>query len=95
MHRYFVYIMTNPTKTVLYVGMTNDIARRAHEHREGLADGFTKTYNAKLLVYAEETQYVDQAIAREKQLKKWRREKKERLINEMNPEWKDLYDTLA
>ncbi len=90
---YFVYIMTNPSHTVLYIGITNSIQRRVFEHKEKLTDGFTKKYNCVELIYVEETNDVGDALEREKQLKKWSRKKKERLINRVNPEWKDLSDT--
>ena len=78
----------------LYIGVTADIARRATEHREGSADGFTKRYGLKCLVYAERYEEIEQAIAREKQLKNWKREWKIELIVSANPDWDDLYDTL-
>jgi putative endonuclease len=84
---YYVYIMTNKNKTVLYIGVTNDLQRRVYEHSQGLIEGFTKKYNCHFLLYYEEFNDVDQAIEREKELKKWRREKKEALINQVNPEW--------
>jgi len=89
-HNYFVYIMTNKNKTVLYIGVTSDLQRRVYEHEHSLIDGFTKKYNCHHLVYYEHFQQVEDAISREKQLKKWRREKKENLIGEFNPEWKFL-----
>ncbi|MDO5151805.1 MAG: GIY-YIG nuclease family protein [Eubacteriales bacterium] len=76
--------------TVLYIGVTGNLSRRLYEHRNGLADGFTKKYNVHKLVYYEYTNDVYSAISREKQLKKLRREKKAALINQMNPSWKDL-----
>ena len=93
MKQYFVYILSSHTKT-LYIGVTNDLVRRIWEHREGLVDGFTKKYDVKRLVYYEVTNEIEVAISREKQLKNWRREKKEILIRRMNPAWEDLYDTL-
>ena len=89
-HNYFVYMMTNKNKTVLYIGVTSDLQKRVNEHEHSLIDGFTKKYNCHYLVYYEHFQQVENAIAREKQLKKWRREKKENLIAEFNPEWKFL-----
>ena len=90
--RYYVYILSNYTNTTLYVGVTGNINRRMYEHNNGFADGFTKKYNVNKLVYLEDCNNVKDAIAREKQLKKWRREKKEMLINSLNPEWRDLTD---
>ena len=89
-HNYFVYIMTNKNKTVIYIGVTGDLQNRIYEHENGLIDGFTKKYNCHYLVYYERFQHIDDAIAREKKLKKWRREKKEKLIKEFNPDWKFL-----
>ena len=74
----------------MYVGVTNNLERRIHEHKNKLVKGFTEKYNVNKLVYFEETQDVTAAIAREKEIKKWRREKKNQLVNRMNPNWKDL-----
>ncbi len=90
MKQYFVYILTNWNNKVMYIGVTNDLERRLYEHRQELADGFTKKYHVHKLVYFEETSDVEAAIAREKQLKGWRREKKNELVAQMNPTWKDL-----
>ena len=79
---------------VLYVGVTNDLRRRVQEHKDGATEGFTKRYRVNRLVWAEEAATMDAAIAREKQLKRWRREKKIALIEAMNPEWDDLATTL-
>ena len=73
---YFVYILTNLKKNVLYVGVTNDISRRLHEHISGAIPGFTKKYNCKDLIYYEQFDYINNAISREKEIKGWRREKK-------------------
>ena len=89
-HNYFIYIVTNKNKTVLYIGVTNDLQRRVYEHEQGLISGFTKKYNCHYLIYYEHFQNINNAIEREKVLKKWRREKKENLINEFNPDWKIL-----
>ena len=91
---YYVYILTNKTNRVLYTGVTNDLKRRIYEHRNKLADGFTKKYNVYKLVYFDYTTDVRSAISREKQIKGWTRAKKEALIDEFNPEWQDLYDVL-
>ena len=88
--RFSIYILTNFHKTVLYIGVTNDLSRRLLEHMTGSFPGFTKKYNCCYLVYYEQFQYVNDAIYREKELKNWRREKKERLINSFNPDWKFL-----
>lgn len=84
-HNYFIYIVTNKNKTVLYIGVTNDLQRRTLEHENGVLPGFSKKYNCHYLFYYEHFQNIDDAIEREKKLKKWRREKKENLINEFNP----------
>ena len=89
---YYVYIITNKTKTVLYTGVTNNLERRMYEHKQKLVDGFTKRYNLTQLVYYETTTDVKSAIAREKQIKNLLRRKKEELINQMNPLWNDLME---
>lgn len=90
----FVYIMANERNGTLYVGVTNNLARRVFEHREGLAEGFTKRYGAKRLVHYECFERIDEAIHREKRLKKWPRLWKLRLIEEANPTWRDLYEDI-
>jgi putative endonuclease len=87
---YYVYLLTNWNNKVMYVGVTNDLERRLYEHKNKLVKGFTEKYNLNKLVYFEETQDVTAAIGREKEIKKWRREKKDQLVNRMNPTWKDL-----
>jgi putative endonuclease len=89
-HQYFVYLLTNWNNKVMYVGMTNDLVRRVHEHKTKAVKGFTETYNVHKLVYFEETPDVNAAITREKEIKKWRREKKNALVIQANPEWRDL-----
>jgi len=89
-HNYFVYMVTNKNKTVLCIGVTNDLQRRLYEHESGLLSGFTKKYNCHFLIYYEHFQNIEDAITREKELKKWRREKKEKLINEFNSDWRFL-----
>jgi putative endonuclease len=89
MKKYFVYIMTNRSRT-LYTGVTNDLHRRAYEHKHKLVPGFTAKYNIDRLVYFEETSDVAAAIAREKQIKGWLRAKKVALIEAANPQWNDL-----
>ena len=90
MNTYYVYMMTNEYNNVLYVGVTNNLERRVYEHQSGLIEGFTQKYNVHKLVWYECCHDVKDAIAREKQLKGWIRSKKEALIREMNPEWRDL-----
>ena len=92
--QYYVYILTNKNNTVLYTGVTNNLAKRVYEHREKLADGFTKKYNVNKLVYYEVFDNAYLAISREKQIKGGSRQKKIDLINGVNKEWKDLYDEL-
>ena len=87
---YFVYILSNWNDSVLYIGVTSNLPRRLYEHRNGLVEGFTKKYNVHKLVYYESTNDVYSALSREKQLKKWNRNKKNVLINRMNPQWVDL-----
>ena len=87
---YYIYIITNWNNEVLYIGMTNNLKRRIYEHKNKLIEGFSKKYNLTKLVYFEETNDVFSAITREKELKKWRREKKNTLIEMMNKDWKDL-----
>ena len=87
---YYVYILSNWDDSVLYIGMTNDLTRRLYEHRSHLVDGFTARYNVHKLVYFEYTNDVQSAIEREKQLKGWRRDKKNALISKSNPTWDDL-----
>jgi putative endonuclease len=87
---YFVYIMASRRNGTLYIGVTNDLARRAAEHRDGAVEGFTKSYEVKLLVYYETFGDVDEAIVREKRLKRYKREWKMNLIQQHNVEWEDL-----
>ena len=85
-----VYIMTNFTNKVLYIGMTNNLERRVEEHKSGSVQGFSQKYKTNKLVYYELGDYVHSAIAREKELKGWSRAKKAKLIKSINPDWKDL-----
>ena len=87
---YYVYILTHNTNSVMYIGVTNDLKRRLYEHNLGEIEGFTKKYHVGKLVYFEEFQEVNDAIAREKQLKRWTREKKNVLVESKNPMWNDL-----
>ncbi len=89
-HDYHVYLLTNLARTVLYIGVTSDLEGRLYEHRTGTRKGFTKDYRVDRLVYCELYGHVLDAIAREKQLKGWRRIKKDALIASVNPEWNDL-----
>ncbi|MDR0829698.1 MAG: GIY-YIG nuclease family protein [Prevotellaceae bacterium] len=90
MNQYFVYILSNLYNTTLYIGVTNDLERRIKEHKNHTYKGFTYKYNVEKLVWFEKHNDINLAIQREKQLKKWNRAWKERIINEINPDWKDL-----
>ena len=90
MKNFYTYIITNERKTTLYVGVTNNIARRMYEHKHGINDGFSKRYNLHILVYVEQYPDAETAIAREKYLKGKSRKKKEELIDFQNPKWEDL-----
>ena len=94
MREYYVYILASRRNGTLYIGVTNDLSSREYEHREGTAEGFTKRYGVKLLVYFETFSDVRDAIAREKALKKWRRDWKLELIESSNPQWQDLRGSL-
>lgn len=91
-HNYYVYILTNKTKTVLYTGVTNDLKNRLywHQHPEAIDKSFTSKYKSFYLIYFEHFDDIETAIAREKQIKGWAREKKETLITEFNSDWKFL-----
>lgn len=90
-----VYILASERNGTLYVGVTSDLAGRVRQHKEGTVEGFTKRYDVTRLVYFERHDRVTDAIQREKQIKKWRRAWKLRLIEGFNPEWLDLYETVA
>jgi len=92
--RYYVYIMSNETNSVLYTGVTNDIARRVWEHKNETGGQFTKRYRVKKLVYVEAHRTARDAIEREKKIKAGSRQKKMDLVNNVNPQWHDLYDEL-
>jgi len=91
---YFIYIMANSTNTVLYTGVTNNLAKRVFEHKSKLTHGFTSKYNVNKLVYFEQTSDINSAIAREKQIKGGSRKKKVDLITNDNPEFQDLYQNI-
>ena len=93
--QYYVYILSNGHKNVIYTGVTNDLIRRIYEHKNHLDKGsFTSRYNVENLVYYEVTTDIDSAIAREKQIKGWNRKRKEKLIETKNPNWNDLYESI-
>jgi len=89
-HQYYLYILTNKKNGTLYVGVTNDLERRIFEHKHKLVDGFTQKYGLDKLVYFEVFQYVNDAIKREKNIKRWKRQWKIDLIEQDNPQWEDL-----
>ena len=91
----YVYILASQRNGTLYIGVTGDLIKRLYEHKQNLVDGFTKTYNVHSLVYYEVHNQIEEAIIREKQIKKWNREWELRLIEEKNPDWKDLYDEIV
>jgi len=95
MRNFYVYILASQPNGTTYIGMTSDLVTRVYQHKNDLVDGFTKKYGVHTLVWYEGPSDFDSAVKREKQLKKWNRIWKLRLIEEMNPEWKDLSDTLA
>lgn len=90
MKKYYIYILASQRNGTLYIGVTNNLCRRIFEHKHVLAEGFVKKYKVKMLVYFEETENIEAAIYREKQLKHWNRKWKLRLIENNNPRWKDL-----
>ncbi len=90
-HNYYVYILTRERNSVFYVGVTNDLIRRVYEHKMELADSFTKKHNIKMLVYYEHFEDIENAIYREKIIKKWKRQYKINAIESINPQWQDLY----
>ncbi|WP_250433323.1 GIY-YIG nuclease family protein [Hanstruepera flava] len=89
-HQYHLYILTNKKNGTLYVGVTNDLERRMFEHKKKLIKGFSKKYGLDKLVYFETYQYINDAIKREKNIKKWKRQWKINLIEDNNPNWEDL-----
>ena len=87
---YYVYLLTNWNNKVLYIGVTSNLERRIYQHKNKLIKGFTEKYNVNKLVYYEQTPDINAALNREKEIKKWRREKKNRLVVNTNPLWRDL-----
>ena len=94
MKQYYVYILASKKNGTLYIGVTGDLIKRIYEHKQNLTDGFTKEYDVHALVYYEPHNEVEKAILREKQMKKWNRKWKIKLIEEKNPGWKDLYNEI-
>lgn len=93
--KFYVYILARARNSTFYVGFTSDLVKRIWEHKDGVADGFTKKYNVKMLVYYEIFDDAENAIKREKRLKKWPREWKMRVIEDMNPRWDDLFESVV
>lgn len=93
--RFFVYILTNKLYGVFYIGVTSNLPKRLYEHKEGAVDGFSKQYNTKMLIYYEIFEDWESAFKREKRLKRWPREWKINTINQFNPDWQDLYETVV
>ena len=93
--KYYVYILAKGRNSTFYTGFTTDLVKRVWEHKNELADGFTKKYGVKDLVYYEVSNDYEGALFREKQLKRWRRVSKMKLIESMNPNWKDLYEHIS
>jgi putative endonuclease len=91
----YVYILASRRNGTLYIGVTTDLVRRVAEHKEGVVEGFTRKYGVKILVHFDVFDEVEAAIVREKQLKEWKRAWKLRLIEETNPDWRDLYEEIA
>ena len=92
---YYVYLLASRRKGTLYVGVTNDLSKRVWQHKQELVEGFTKKYGVKSLVWFEQTESIESAIVREKQIKKWNRDWKVELIEKTNPQWRDLYEEIA
>ena len=93
-NNYYIYILSSENNSTIYVGVTNNLIRRVYEHKNNMVEGFTKKYNVHKLVYFEKTSDVNSAIAREKQIKIWKRLKKNLLIEQVNPQWRDLYNEI-
>ena len=91
MKYYYIYILASKRNGTLYIGVTNDLLNRVHQHKQDVSEGFTRKYAVHTLVYYEQFEDIESAITREKQVKKWNRKWKLRLIEKMNPDWKDLY----
>jgi putative endonuclease len=95
MKNYYVYILCNGRNGTLYIGVTSDLVRRVYEHRSDIVEGFTKKYHVHSLVWYEKHETSEEAIIREKQIKKWNRQWKLEMIEKANPEWRDLYDEIC
>ncbi|MBN1805170.1 MAG: GIY-YIG nuclease family protein [Sedimentisphaerales bacterium] len=95
MGQYFIYILASKKNGTLYIGVTNNLIKRISQHKDNLVEGFTKRYGIHTLVYYEIFRNIQDAITREKNIKKWKRKWKMELIEKSNPNWEDLYDTLS
>jgi putative endonuclease len=95
MEAYYVYVLTSVNRKVMYIGVTNSLENRLAQHRNGTGGAFTSRHRVNVLVHAEEYKYVEDAIAREKQLKGWSRAKKDSLVTSANPSWADIMETLV
>ncbi len=95
MNSYYAYIMASKRNGTLYIGVTNNLARRVFEHKNDFIEGFTKKYSIHMLVYYEDCHDIESAIRRERQMKKWNRQWKITSIEQQNPEWRDLYDEIT
>ncbi|MBU1074780.1 GIY-YIG nuclease family protein [Patescibacteria group bacterium] len=95
MKKYYVYILASKKNGTLYIGVTNNILRRIHEHKNNVIGGFTRKYKVHRLAYFEETENIESALQREKQMKKWNRKWKIKLIEKDNPNWKDIYGEIV
>lgn len=93
--KYYIYILASKKNGTLYIGVTSNLQKRVWEHKNNFVKGFTEKYNVHLLVYYEQFENIEQAIIKEKQLKKWKRYWKIKLINTMNPVWNDLYSDIG
>lgn len=93
--QFYVYILASSPGGAIYIGVTSDLPKRIYQHREGMAEGFTKKYSIKTLVHYEQHETAESAILREKRLKKWTRAMKNDLIAQSNPHWQDLYPSIA
>ena len=95
MGQYFVYILASKRNGTLYIGVTNNLLKRVHQHKNDVTEGFTRKYNVHSLVYYEVFNRIQDAITREKQMKKWKRQCKMELIEKSNPNWEDLFESLS
>ena len=95
MGQYFAYILASKRNGTLYIGVTNNLLKRVHQHKNDVTEGFTRKYNVHSLVYYEVFNRIQDAITREKQMKKWKRQWKMELIEKSNPNWEDLFESLS